>query len=164
MQNPAERSQLITTLFLDIGGVLLTNVWSQQFCKLAAETFGLDLMELEERHQLTFDTYEIGKFTMNKYLSRVMFYEPRSFTMDTFREFKFAQSRPYPDMVALVRQLKETYRLKIAMVINEGRQLNVHRVQTFRLNEFVDLFILRSLPQTRRRYLSNRPRHCAGSR
>lgn len=120
---------------------MLTNGWDQQSRKLAAETFGLDLIELEERHHLTFDTYEVGKLTMNEYLSQVVFYEPRSFTMDTFRGFMFAQSRPYPDMIALVRQLKVTYRLKIAVVSNEGRELNAHRIQTFRLNEFVDFFI-----------------------
>ncbi|WP_169521823.1 HAD family hydrolase [Spirosoma spitsbergense] len=150
MQNQLGGEQSIKTLFLDIGGVLLTNGWDQKSRKLAAKTFGLDLIELQERHHLTFDTYEAGKLTMNEYLSRVVFYEPRPFTMSTFREFMFAQSRPYPDMIALIRQLKETYRLKIAVVSNEGRELNAHRIQMFCLNEFVDFFISSSFVHLRK--------------
>lgn len=140
-QSQPTRTRPITTLFIDIGEVLLTNGWGSSSRKLAASTFGLDLAEVEQRHHLTFDTYEVGKLTLDEYLSRVIFYEPRSFTVDTFRDFMFAQSKPYPDMIALVRQLKEKYHLKIAVVNNEGRELNAYRIQTFGLNEFVDFFI-----------------------
>ncbi len=40
----------VTTLFLDIGGVLLTNGWDNQARKRAAKTFALDLQEMEQRH------------------------------------------------------------------------------------------------------------------
>jgi len=50
----------ITTLFLDIGGVLLTNGWDHQARRRAAKNFKLDLAEMEDRHHLTFDTYEEG--------------------------------------------------------------------------------------------------------
>ncbi|MBC7571369.1 MAG: HAD family phosphatase, partial [Spirosoma sp.] len=145
-----ERNQSITTLFVDIGGVLLTNGWGRESRRLAAETFGLNLAELEARHHLTFDTYEVGKLTLKEYLSRVVFYEPRSFTMDAFRDFMFAQSKPYPDMITLCRQLKETYRLKIAVVSNEGRELNAYRIKTFGLTEFVDFFISSSFVRFRK--------------
>ncbi len=145
-----ERDQSITALFVDIGGVLLTNGWGHESRQLAADTFGLNLTELESRHHLTFDTYEMGKLSLNHYLSRVVFYEPRSFTPETFQEFMFAQSKPYPDMIELIRQLKETYRLKIVVVSNEGRELNDHRIQTFRLNEFVDFFVSSSFVHLRK--------------
>jgi putative hydrolase of the HAD superfamily len=45
-------------LFLDIGGVLLTNGWDHPARERAAIEFNLDLAEMEDRHQLTFDTYE----------------------------------------------------------------------------------------------------------
>jgi putative hydrolase of the HAD superfamily len=149
-QNHQRTEQPITTLFLDIGGVLLTNGWGHQSRKLAADTFGLDWAELEERHHLTFDTYEVGKLTMKEYLDRVVFHEPRSFTLDTFRAFMFSQSKPYPDMIGLVQQLKERYGLKIAVVSNEGRELNAYRIQTFRLNAFVDFFISSSFVHFRK--------------
>ncbi|MCW3464621.1 HAD family hydrolase [Chitinophaga nivalis] len=131
----------ITTLFLDIGGVLLTNGWDRAARKLAVQTFNLDAAETDERHHLTFDTYEVGKLTLDEYLSRVVFYTERSFTRETFKEFMFAQSAPYPEMLELVSRLKTTYQLKIAIVNNEGRELNEHRIRQFGINRFVDFYI-----------------------
>ena len=62
----------ITTLFLDIGGVLLSNGWGHDFRRQAAETFHLDMLEMEERHNLVFVTYEEGKITLDEYLNRVL--------------------------------------------------------------------------------------------
>jgi len=131
----------ITTLFLDLGGVLLTNGWDRTSRELAAKTFNLDRKEMDERHHLTFDTYEAGKLTLEQYLSRVVFYEERKFTEQDFREFMFAQSKGFGEMIEMVRTLKAQYKLKIAVVNNEGRELNERRIQTFKLNSFVDFFI-----------------------
>ena len=131
----------ITTLFLDVGGVLLTNGWGHQSRALAAKAFDLNLDEMEDRHHLTFDTYEVGKLTLEEYLSRTVFYEKRPFTRDRFREFMFAQSQPHPEMIELVRNLKAQHQLRIAVVNNEARELNSHRIRTFKLDEFVDFFI-----------------------
>ena len=131
----------ITALFLDVGGVLLTNGWDRHARERAAAEFDLDPDEMEERHHLTFDTYEVGKLTLEEYLSRVVFYRDRPFTPDQFRTFMFAQSKPFPEMIALVRRLKERRGLKIAVVSNEGRELNSHRIRKFKLDEFVDFFI-----------------------
>jgi putative hydrolase of the HAD superfamily len=131
----------ITALFLDIGGVLLTNGWDRSMRQRAAETFGLDLAEMDERHRLTFDTYEEGKSSLDDYLRYVVFYTERPFTRDDFIAFMFAQSRAYPEMVELIRNLKDRHHLKVLAVNNEGREINVHRVQTFRLGEFIDAFV-----------------------
>jgi putative hydrolase of the HAD superfamily len=131
----------ITTLFLDIGGVLLTNGWDHDARKRAATTFKLELAEMEDRHHLTFDTYEEGKLTLEEYLGRVVFHQKRSFTRAQFRRFMFAQSIPYPQMIDLVRQLKAKYGLKIVVVSNEARELNSHRIRKFKLDEFVDSFV-----------------------
>jgi putative hydrolase of the HAD superfamily len=131
----------ITTLFLDLGGVLLTNGWDRHSRELAASTFNLDRKEMDERHHLTFDTYEVGKLTLEQYLSRVVFYEERSFTRQQFRDFMFAQSESFPQMIELIRDLKARYKLKVAVVNNEGRELNEHRIERFNLDAFVDFFI-----------------------
>ena len=96
---------MIKTLFTDVGGVLLTNGWGSSSRKLAAEKFGLDPKDTEARHNLTFDTYEVGKITLDEYLQRVVFHTPRTFTMSDFREFMFEQSQPYPEMLDLVRRV-----------------------------------------------------------
>ena len=64
------------------------------------------MAETEDRHHLTFDTYEEGKLTLEEYLSRTVFYEERPFTRAQFRRFMFAQSKPYPEMIELVARLK----------------------------------------------------------
>jgi putative hydrolase of the HAD superfamily len=131
----------IDTLFLDIGGVLLTNGWGRGSRGRAAEKFGMDAAEMEERHHLTFDTYEEGKLSLDEYLARVIFHEDRAFTRDEFKKFMFDQSRQLPSMIELVRGIKPRYNLKVAAVNNEGRELSLHRIQTFSLGSFIDCFV-----------------------
>ena len=64
-----DKSILITTLFVDIGGVLLSDGWSHEFRKLAVSEFNLDLEEMELRHSMVFETFELGKLTMEEYLN-----------------------------------------------------------------------------------------------
>jgi HAD superfamily hydrolase (TIGR01509 family) len=132
---------VITCLFIDIGGVLLTNGWDHLTRKQAASHFKLDWAEMEERHQLNFAIYEEGRLSLDRYLSRTIFHEPRSFSVDQFQSFMFAQSQPFPDMIELLRSLKTQYGLKIVVVSNEARELNADRIRKFKLDEFVDAFI-----------------------
>ena len=134
-------SPSITTLFLDIGGVLLTNGWDHNIRKGAADKFGLDYEEMDERHHLTFDTYEEGKLSLDGYLNRVVFYQERSFSREEFKAFMYAQSQPFPEMIELMCALKNQYGLQVAAVSNEGRELSLYRVQQFKLGTFIDFFI-----------------------
>ncbi len=111
MKNPRG----IKTLFVDIGGVLLTNGSDQLAREAAAKTFRLDRDAMEERHRLNFETLEVGRLTLDEYLSRVVCDRPRSFTRARFRRFMFAQSQPFPEMLGLVRELKTGHRLKFAL-------------------------------------------------
>jgi len=131
----------VSTLFLDIGGVILSNGWGHESRRLAAEKFDLDYSDLEERHHLTFVTFEEGKLTLNEYLNRVVFYQKRAFTAYQFQEFMFNQSTPYPEMIEFIIKLKVKNKLKIAVVNNEARELNEHRILKFNLNRFVDFYI-----------------------
>jgi putative hydrolase of the HAD superfamily len=135
-------STAITCIFTDVGGVLATNGWDRTMRALAARKFGLDIEELDERSHLTFDTYEEGKLSLDEYLSRVVFYEPRSFSRDDFVSFMYEQSQPFQSMLDLVCDLKRRYGLKVAVVSNEGRELTLHRIAKFGLSEFVDFFIV----------------------
>jgi putative hydrolase of the HAD superfamily len=135
------KSTSVTTLFLDIGGVMLTNGWEQQSRKLASEVFNFSFSEMEERHNLVFVVYEEGKLTLDEYLQRVLFYQKRVFTPEQFKEFMFAQSSSYMEMIGLIQKLKEQYNLKIAVVSNEAKELNEFRIKKFQLNAFVDFFI-----------------------
>lgn len=132
---------MIRTLFTDIGNVLLTNGWDTDTRARAAEVFKLDLAEMNKRHHLTFDTYEIGKLSLDEYLNRAVFYEPRGFTKEQFRAWIFEQSRAFPEMLQLVRDLKARHNLKVVVVSNEGRELTEFRIKKFGLAEMVDFFV-----------------------
>jgi putative hydrolase of the HAD superfamily len=136
-----KKTAAITCVFLDIGGVLLTDGWSREYRTLAAREFDLNPDKLENRHHQAFETYEVGKLSLEEYLGQVVFYEKRPFTRAQFQKFMFAQSRPYPPMIELVRKLKRKYGLKIVVVSNEGRELNAYRIRKFKLDGFVDFFI-----------------------
>ncbi|MEJ2613431.1 MAG: HAD-IA family hydrolase [Ignavibacteriaceae bacterium] len=70
-----------------------------------------------------------------------MFYEKRLFTLTQFKKFMFDQSKPYPEMIELIRQLKAQYGLTIIVLSNEARELNAYRIRKFKLYEFVDFFV-----------------------
>lgn len=131
----------ITTLFLDIGGVLLTNGWDHKARRHAAEHFQLDYEDIEERHHLTYDTYEEGKLSLDDYLQRVIFCQKRPFEVDDFKNFMLSRSKPFPEMLQLVQSLKQAHELKTIAVSNEGREINAYRIHTFHLDQVIDTFI-----------------------
>ena len=120
MRLAMKKTPAITGLFLDIGGVLLTNGWDHHARKRAARNFKLEWAEMESRHHLTFESYEDGKLTLEEYLGFVVFYEKRPFTRAEFQRFMFAQSKPFPAMLDLIAQLKIRYGLKVAVVSNKA--------------------------------------------
>ena len=69
-----------THLLTDLGGVLLTNGWDRALRSKTAAEFGLDAVQMHERHALTYDTYESGKIDISTYLRRIIFYEPRPYS------------------------------------------------------------------------------------
>ena len=131
----------ITTLFLDVGGVLLTNGWDHHARRRAAKHFKLNWAEMQERHELNFEIQEEDKITFQEYLDRVVFWQKRPFTRAEFRRFMFAQSKPCTEMIELVRSLKAEHSLKTIVVSNEAREVNAYRIRQFGLDGFVDAFV-----------------------
>jgi putative hydrolase of the HAD superfamily len=131
----------ITTLFLDIGGVLLTNGWDRHARRRAADNFGLDYDEMDDRHHLTFDNYEEGKLSLESYLTRVVFHRERPFSREDFKNFMFAQSEALPEMIEVMQRIKQRYALVVGAISNEGRELTVFRIKKFDLKSFFDFFV-----------------------
>lgn len=131
----------IHTLFLDIGGVLLTNGWGREARNKTAAHFQLDTSEVNERHHLAFDAYEQGKLTLSEYLARIVFYEERSFTENDFVTFMLKQSMAHQDTIDYFKEIKESHQLKVIAVSNEGRELNAFRISEYKLFELFDAFI-----------------------
>jgi len=144
------KNRVITTLFLDIGGVLLTNGWGKEQRDNAIKHFKLDGDEMNERHHLTFDTYEEGKLTLTEYLDRVVFYTKRKFSLNEFIKFMMQQSEAFPECIKYFIQLKKQHELKVIAVSNEGRELNAYRIKEFTLNELFDAFVSSSYVHLRK--------------
>jgi putative hydrolase of the HAD superfamily len=136
-----KKSLPVTTLFVDVGGVLLTNGWDHLARKRAAKHFKLPWAEMDERHRLVFETHEEGKLSFEEYLGWIVFHEKRPFTRNQFRDFMFSQSKPFPKMLDLVARLKARHGLRIVIVSNESRAVNAHRIDTYNLDRLADTFI-----------------------
>lgn len=134
----------VHALFLDIGGVLMTNAWDHAARTRVADQYDLDRAELETLHQQVVDAFERGRLDLEGYLSHVVFYASRPFSREAFRATMLEQSTPYSDMIDLVRGLKSNGGLKVAVVSNESRELAEYRIRTFGLGSFVDCFVVSS--------------------
>jgi putative hydrolase of the HAD superfamily len=123
----------ITTLFWDIGGVILTNGWGRGSRKEAAKTFRLDWEEFQDRHDLSFPAFDSGQITLNEYLDRTLFYRHRSFTREEFTAFMFAQSREYPETRAILDKVSSSGKYFVGAINNEPLELNQYRIEAFDL-------------------------------
>lgn len=133
---------MITHLFLDIGGVLMTNGWDHTMREKAAHAFDLDLVDFEKRHRLFYDPYEQGKETLDHYLQQTIFYIDRGFSIEKFKEFIFLQSKAHQRVIQFFSKIKKEYALHIATVSNEGRELAEYRIKKAHLRSFVDDFFI----------------------
>jgi putative hydrolase of the HAD superfamily len=125
----------ITTLFWDIGGVVLTNGWDRGSRKEAASVFHLDLEEFQDRHDLSFPAFDSGHITLNEYLDRTLFFCPRSFSREEFTAFMFAQSKEYPETRAILDKVTSSGKYFIGAINNEPLELNQFRIEAFHLRK-----------------------------
>ena len=123
----------ITTLFWDIGGVILTNGWDRESRKEAADTFRFDWEEFQDRHDLSFPAFDTGQITLNEYLDRTLFYRSRPFTREEFTAFMFAQSKEFADTRAVLDKAAATGRYFVGAINNEPLELNQYRIEAFDL-------------------------------
>ncbi len=130
----------ITTLFWDIGGVILTNGWDRASRKEAASAFQLDWEEFQDRHDLSFPAFDAGQISLNEYLNRTLFYRPRPFTREEFTAFMFAQSKEYPDTRAVLDKLSTSGKYFVGAINNEPLELNQYRIEAFHLRRNFQVF------------------------
>lgn len=130
----------ITTIFFDIGGVLLTDGWGHDSRRAAADRFGLDWDEYTDRHEKVAHAIETNRMTLEHYLDRAIFYRPRSFTREESRDFIFAQSQPKPDSIEIAKQLAASRKYFMATLNNEILELNLYRIEQFGLRHYFPVF------------------------
>lgn len=131
----------ITTLFFDLGGVLLTNGWDRTSRRDCVESFGLDYAEFADRHEFVVDAFETGRMTIDEYLDRTVFYRDRDFTREAFLAGMVAESRSFPDALAVVDTLASSGRYLMATLNNESVELNQARIDRFELNRYFTVFL-----------------------
>jgi putative hydrolase of the HAD superfamily len=130
----------ITTLFWDIGGVILTNGWDRQSRREAADAFHLDWEEFQDRHDLSFPAFDSGQISLNEYLDRTLFYRPRSFAREEFTAFMFAQSKEYPEPREVLAAAARSGKYFIGAINNEPLELNQYRIEAFGLRRDFQVF------------------------
>lgn len=134
----------ISTLFWDVGGVLLSNAWDHEQRQQTLKQFGLndeDEAEFESRHEMLISSFERGKISLQDYLERTIFYRPRPFTIEAFTQHIFSLSQPYPDTLRLAKELTRSCKYLMSTINNESKELNLYRIQTFGLREIFSLFV-----------------------
>lgn len=130
----------ITTVFWDIGGVILTNGWDRESRKEAASTFHLDWEEFQDRHDLSFPAFDGGQITLNEYLDRTLFYRTRPFSREEFTAYMFAQSKEYPETRAILDRVTNTQEYFVGAINNEPLELNQYRIEAFNLRRNFQVF------------------------
>jgi putative hydrolase of the HAD superfamily len=131
----------ITAIFWDVGGVLLSNAWDRAQRERALAQFGLDEEEFQDRHEMLVSSFERGKITLDEYLDRTVFYRPRPFGRESFRDYMFSLSQPDNEVLALGRELAKSCRYVLSTINNESAELNRYRIETFGLREIFSLFV-----------------------
>lgn len=130
----------VRVVFMDIGGVLLTNGWGHKSRQKAAKKFGFDYDEMNVLHNFIFNVFEIGSISLEEYLDTVVFHCPRDFSKEEFKDFMFAQSEELPDMLPWVKSWKKRTELPVFALSNESREINAYRIKKFKLHELFDGF------------------------
>lgn len=131
----------IRCIFWDVGGVLLTNAWDRHGREKALEHFHLEEEEFHNRHEMVVSSFERGKITLDEYLDRTVFYQPREFTREAFRDFMFSLSQPFPEALDFARGLSNSGNYLMGTINNESRELNLYRMEKFGLRAIFRLFV-----------------------
>ncbi|MGH9517072.1 MAG: HAD-IA family hydrolase, partial [Terriglobales bacterium] len=129
----------IRTLFWDVGGVLLTNAWDHEERGRAIERFQLQKADFETRHKETVTAFEESKLTLDQYLERTVFYQPRNFSKGEFQSYMFSLSKPKPEVLEFARSVAG--KCLMATINNESREMNDYRIKQFGLAQIFDLFV-----------------------
>lgn len=133
----------IQAIFWDVGGVLLSNAWDHNERKEALQHFRLEEeeKEFEARHELVVSSFERGKLTLDEYLNHTVFYRERPYAPAEFRDYMFSLSKPNTDVLDFARSLAESGRYFMGTINNESRELNLYRMDKFKLREIFRLFV-----------------------
>lgn len=129
----------ITAIFWDVGGVLLTNGWDHHLRRRAADKFALDWDEFERRHVSSARDFETGRLSLDDYLQRTVFHDPRPFDAEVYKHFMFESSTALPGL-EILKQVAVSGQYLLGMLNNESLELNNDRIAKFGLRDYFEVF------------------------
>ncbi|MFD0941170.1 HAD family hydrolase [Pedobacter boryungensis] len=131
----------VKLLFLDIGGVLLSDGWNHKARMQAVEKFGLEPIQFQKDHAVAFPLFENGKLNLDQYLDAVIFNVDCPFSKEDFKQFMFSKSEQLPEFLPWLIDWKKKNNIKIFSINNEGKEFNDYRIKKFKLHDCFDAFI-----------------------
>ncbi len=130
----------IKVVFMDIGGVLLTNGWDHESREKAAKVFDFNYTEMNILHNFIYNVFEIGSIMLDEYLDTVLFHQPRNFSKADFKQFMFEESVELPEMLEWSKSWKKQTDFPVFALSNENKELNDYRIKAFNLHDLFDGF------------------------
>jgi FMN phosphatase YigB (HAD superfamily) len=136
---------LVTTIFWDLGGVVLTNGWDKDQRARVLTSLNVDVAEYETRHDAANFFWERGLSTAYDFFGKTVFHadQPsRDFSYEELWSLVCAESKVlHPACIDILGRLYDARKYKLATLNNESRELNAHRLDAFRLRPYFDFFI-----------------------
>jgi putative hydrolase of the HAD superfamily len=135
--------QKITTIFWDIGGVVLTNGWDREQRVKVLNEFGItskaELDEFGDRHREVAGEFETGKYTIDEYLSMTLSGLSLKINFEDFKKKMLEQSQILPGFEVL-KEIASFGNYFLSALNNESSELNNYRIQKFELKKYFKVF------------------------
>jgi putative hydrolase of the HAD superfamily len=120
--------------------VLLTNGWDRHARADAARQFQFDHADFEARHVRVVESFDSGGMSLDEYMHETLFFRGREFTREAFKEFMYAQSKPFPEVLQIAEMLSARRGCFMAALNNESLPLNRFRIERFHLRRYFRCF------------------------
>ena len=140
----------ITTLLFDIGGVVLTNGWDEIGRREGADYFKLNFDEVEQKHNKIFPDFEKGNVSLSKYVNEVIFYKRRNFNPEDFIDFIRSRTKSYKSTLQILEDILSDKKYLLAAINNESFELNLFRINHFKLYKYFTAFFSSGFLNTRK--------------
>ncbi|HWT66061.1 MAG TPA: HAD-IA family hydrolase [Terracidiphilus sp.] len=127
-------------VLFDVGGVLLTNGWDHRERALVLAQFGLDRDEFEALNKVHYPAWERGATTVDEYLDRTIFYQPRAFSHEELFSAMCAQSVELENgALGILSELAASKKCMVGFLNNEARETNEFRFEKFGLRAHIQV-------------------------
>lgn len=137
-------SPAITTIFWDIGGVLLSNGWGHSQRTHALDPLGVNLTAYEAVHEEANFYWERGLMTAQDFFSKTVFETnpDLNLTFEQLWPHVCGESRVlHEESFDILAALKRSGQYRLATLNNESKELNAYRLDTFGLRQYFNYFI-----------------------